>query len=133
MQSEQVLKVLIMDRLAEFATVILVGCFPIFPRLWKYLCGKDDIINSKYSHSRERRFIPFKNTDLDTSRDHQEWGDVRSGILPSSYIPLEERSTVVNDVLVARKAMEQLDHASFSPTTQAIVKKSTNIASEYSH
>lgn len=131
MHLEEVLKVLIVDRLAEFATVILVGCFPIFPRLWKYLRGEDNFLNSKYSRGKGRGFMPFKNTDPNTLRKYEEWGDVNSGESHSSYVPLEKRSPAVNDARIAREAMDQSDHASFAPTSQAIIYKSTNIVLEY--
>jgi hypothetical protein len=121
------------DRLAEFTTVILVGCFPVFPRLWKYLRGEDTDINRKYLHGKERRFIPFKTAEPDTSRKYREWSEVSLGTLPSSYIQLEGRGSTVKNSLPATESPDQPGHVSLAPTSQALIYKRTEIALEYGH
>jgi hypothetical protein len=79
---------LITIRLAEFATVIIVGCFPTLPRLWKFIRGTDSG-KSSYSSGAERKTFPSKSGGLSNKR--REWYDGVTTTEFGTYIPLEER------------------------------------------
>jgi hypothetical protein len=77
--------------LAEFATVILVGCFPVLPRFWKHICGKDETIRSDDT-SRDKKKIRVPNIlREDRSLKTSDYHDNLTTEALGSYIELNER------------------------------------------
>jgi hypothetical protein len=79
------------DRFAEFATVILVGCFPVLPRCWKQSRGKDEAGRTDDSTRNGKKIrvpqILAAELSLKTSHHHDKLTIRALG----SYIELNER------------------------------------------
>ncbi|KAF2465133.1 uncharacterized protein BDR25DRAFT_306793 [Lindgomyces ingoldianus] len=78
---------------AEFATVILVGCFPAFPRLFKFLSGKDRD-PKKYSYASDQKSNSGRNSAAPrvSINTPYHWQITTGTTSVGSYYPLEERT-----------------------------------------
>jgi hypothetical protein len=79
------------NRLAEFATVILVGCFPVLPRCWKHFRGIDEAGRSDDStrNGKKIRVPQILTVELSHKTSHHHNKPTTRAL--GSYIELNER------------------------------------------
>ncbi|KAL9623091.1 MAG: hypothetical protein Q9160_002605 [Pyrenula sp. 1 TL-2023] len=90
---------------AEFATVILVGCFPVIPRLLRWLFGRDP--NKSYGYhtqdyrrrGRDSPNASHNKRDRNVSKTASSiWSDrINNSQSTESYIPLENHHLIIHD------------------------------------
>ncbi|KAF2011092.1 hypothetical protein BU24DRAFT_427301 [Aaosphaeria arxii CBS 175.79] len=115
--------------LAEFATVIIVGCFPPLPRLWKFLRGHDKPISGAHMSSQEGRIKGSSQASNNKGDKSHEWYTVCRDT-DCMYIPLEEQSITNEDRTMRIGQKEDRIpgmNVSLSPLSLTSIRKTTEI------